>query len=127
MWWHISCFSSDDLHVRRVGHPFLPGRLLVSAFAVFGDLVRPKSFAGVFGAAPSVALATLAMASITHDGEYASVEARSMTAGALGLVAYGWLISWLLLRRRARTLLVASGALVLWAVVAFGIWAMLLR
>ena len=113
---------SGELAIR-----FFLGGLLVSAFAVFGDLVRPKSFAGVFGAAPSVALATLALASVTHDGEYASVEARSMIAGALGLAAYGWLVSWLLLRRRARTLLVASGALVLWAVVAFGIWAMLLR
>jgi len=32
----------------------------VSAFAVIGDLFKPKSFGGLFGAAPSVALATLA-------------------------------------------------------------------
>ncbi|HLZ26269.1 MAG TPA: DUF3147 family protein [Chloroflexota bacterium] len=106
---------------------FFLGGLLVSVFAVLGDVVRPKSFAGVFGAAPSVALVTLALVFISHGGEYASVEARSMIAGAVGLAAYGLLVSRLLLRRRARTLQVASAALGLWAVVAFGLWAMLLR
>jgi hypothetical protein len=38
-------------------------------------------------------------------------EARSTVAGSLGLVSYGWLVSWLLLRRRARTLVAASAAL----------------
>ena len=38
---------------------FLIGGLAVSSFAILGDLLRPKSFAGLFGAAPSVALATL--------------------------------------------------------------------
>ena len=41
---------------------FLVGGVVVSAFAVFSDALRPKSFAGLFGAAPSVALATLAIA-----------------------------------------------------------------
>jgi len=38
---------------------FLIGALVVSAFAVMGDLLKPKGFARLFGAAPSVALATL--------------------------------------------------------------------
>jgi transposase len=33
--------------------------IAVSAFAALGDTLRPKSFAGLFGAAPSIALATL--------------------------------------------------------------------
>ena len=41
---------------------FLIGGVAVSLFAVLGDLLRPKSFAGLFGAAPSVALATLGVA-----------------------------------------------------------------
>jgi hypothetical protein len=40
---------------------FIAGGVAVSAFAAFGDAVRPKSFAGLFGAAPSIALATLLM------------------------------------------------------------------
>jgi hypothetical protein len=38
---------------------FIVGGFLVSLFAIIGDVVRPKSFAGLFGAAPSIALATL--------------------------------------------------------------------
>jgi hypothetical protein len=38
---------------------FLLGGVVVSAFSMLGDMLRPKSFAGLFGAAPSVALATL--------------------------------------------------------------------
>ena len=38
---------------------FLIGGLIVSVFAVSGDILRPKTFAGIFGAAPSVALASL--------------------------------------------------------------------
>jgi hypothetical protein len=32
----------------------LAGGIVVSTFAVLGDVLRPKSFAGLFGAAPSV-------------------------------------------------------------------------
>ena len=38
---------------------FIIGGMFVSVFAILGDLLEPKSFAGLFGAAPSVALATL--------------------------------------------------------------------
>ena len=40
---------------------FLIGGVVVSVFAVIGDILKPKSFAGLFGAAPSVALATLGL------------------------------------------------------------------
>jgi len=44
---------------------FLVGGVIVSLFAVLGDVLQPKSFAGLFGAAPSVALATLALTMLT--------------------------------------------------------------
>src|SRR5580704_8438128 len=62
---------------------FLVGGLVVSSFAIIGDILRPKSFAGLFGAAPSVALATLAL-TVAGDGRlYAATEACSMIAGAI--------------------------------------------
>jgi len=67
---------------------FVVGGVIVSVFAVLGDVVRPKTLAGVFGAAPSVALATLALAYAKHGGDYASVEARSMLVGALAFGVY---------------------------------------
>src|SRR5258707_2116428 len=67
---------------------FLIGGIVVSCFAVLGDLFKPKSFAGLFGAAPSVALATLGLA-VVRDGKwYAATEDRSMIAGAIGFFVY---------------------------------------
>jgi hypothetical protein len=45
---------------------FVAGGVVVLAVASLGDMLRPKSFAGLFGAAPSVALATLALAFGEH-------------------------------------------------------------
>ena len=40
---------------------FIIGGVVVSIFAALGEVLRPKSFAGLFGAAPSIALATLGL------------------------------------------------------------------
>ena len=67
---------------------FCLGGFAVSAFAVLGDLFRPKSFAGLFGAAPSVAVATLAIAFWNQGAAYAALEGRSMMIGSLALCLY---------------------------------------
>jgi hypothetical protein len=46
---------------------FLVGAAVVSVFAIVGDLLKPKSFAGLFGAAPSVALATLGLTGASRN------------------------------------------------------------
>ena len=56
------CRSSGKRRDHRVRRPLLVGGIVVSVFAMLGDMLRPKSFAGLFGAAPSVALATLCIA-----------------------------------------------------------------
>ncbi len=49
----------------------LVGGVAVSGFSFLGGLLRPKTFAGLFAAAPSVALATLVL-TVAKDGkEYA--------------------------------------------------------
>jgi uncharacterized membrane protein (GlpM family) len=68
---------------------FVLGGLIVSLFAMTGEMFQPKTFAGLFGAAPSVAIATLAMAYVNQDGGYVAVEARSMLIGCAGLLVYG--------------------------------------
>ena len=66
---------------------FLTGGFIVSAFAVVANVLRPTGFAGLFSAAPSVALATLTL-TISSDGRtYAATEARSMIVGAGFVVA----------------------------------------
>jgi hypothetical protein len=64
-----------EMHVDYVIR-FIAGGVVVSVFAVLGDLLRPKSFAGLFGAAPSVALATLALAFWKDGSSYVATEGR---------------------------------------------------
>jgi hypothetical protein len=99
---------------------FVAGGILVSAFAVLGDVLRPKSFAGLFGAAPSIALATLSLALWKDGSDYVSVEARSMVLGALALAAYTVLVCQLLMRRRWSAPAATTSAILLWLVLALG-------
>jgi hypothetical protein len=52
---------------------FLVGGLMVSLFATVGDVLKPKGFAGLFGAAPSVAFATLRLSVFWIAGDYGPV------------------------------------------------------
>jgi phosphoglycerol transferase MdoB-like AlkP superfamily enzyme len=100
---------------------FIVGGALVSAFAMIGDVLRPKSFAGLFGAAPSVALATLGIAVYQHGAGYAAVQSQAMLAGALALVAYSVVVCHLLIRTRLRALPATLLSLFVWLIVAFGV------
>jgi hypothetical protein len=72
---------------------FLIGGAVISVFALLGDVLRPKSFAGLFGAAPSIALATVGMTIARHGKEYAATEARSMVLGAIAFCVYEYVMS----------------------------------
>jgi hypothetical protein len=100
---------------------FLIGGAVVSAFAILGDVVRPRSFAGLFGAAPSVALATLGIAVARHGGDYAALQGRSMALGAIALACYGFLVCQLLMRMRLSALPATLAALVAWLAIAFAL------
>jgi Protein of unknown function (DUF3147) len=67
---------------------FVIGGVAVSIFAVLSDICRPKSFAGLFGAAPSIALATLGLTIWNQGSGYAAIEGRSMIIGALAFGFY---------------------------------------
>jgi hypothetical protein len=100
---------------------FLVGGIVVSAFAMLGDVLRPKSFAGLFGAAPSVALATLGIAVYQHGAGYAALQSRSMMAGAIALVIYSVVVCHVLVRARLRALPATIVSLPAWLIVAFGL------
>ncbi len=105
---------------------FLVGGAVVSFFALVGDLFKPKSFAGLFAAAPSVALATLALTITRHGSAYAAAEARSMILGAVAFLIYVFVVGLLLLRHKLPakpvTLLLLPG----WLGAALGLWYVLL-
>lgn len=106
---------------------FLIGGTFVGLFAILGDIFRPKSFAGLFGAAPSIALATLSLTIVKHGHLYAATEARSMTAGAIAFFVYASAVSWILIRYKPPAVLATASLIPLWFVVAFGIWTLCLR
>ncbi|HEY6456094.1 MAG TPA: DUF3147 family protein [Steroidobacteraceae bacterium] len=108
---------SSDLVIR-----FVVGGGVVAAFAALGDVLRPKSFAGLFGAAPSVALATLGLTITSKGSSYAALEARSMMIGALAFVVYAHICARLLLRRTYHSALVTIAGLVPWLLLALGGW-----
>jgi hypothetical protein len=99
----------------------LAGGIAVSAFALAGDLLEPKTFAGLFGAAPSVALATLVLAIVKDGWEYASLEARSMILGAIAFFIYAVIVSRLLVGRKWPTLLVTCLSITVWFIAAFSL------
>jgi hypothetical protein len=100
---------------------FLVGGVAVSAFSMLGDILRPKSFAGLFGAAPSVALATLGIAVYRSGAGYAAQQIWAMTAGAIALAVYSVFVCQLLIRAWLRAVAATFLSLVVWLVVAFGL------
>jgi hypothetical protein len=106
---------------------FLVGGLFVSGFATLGSILKPKSFAGLFGAAPSIALATLGLTIATEGSWYAAREARSMIGGAIAFLVYAYSVMHLMVRFKPPTMLLTSALLFAWLAVALGIWSVVLR
>jgi hypothetical protein len=100
---------------------FLVGGLAVSFFAGLADVLRPRSFAGLFGAAPSIALATLTLTVSQRGASFAAVEGRSMLAGAVALAAYSAAVCLLLQRRRWHANSATLISIPVWFVIAFGL------
>jgi len=101
---------------------FLIGGAVVSIFAILGDGLKPKSFAGLVGAAPSIALATISLTVLKNGRSYADIEARSMIIGAIAFLIYACLVSRILLRYRSSVVLTTALSLAVWVLSALGLW-----
>jgi hypothetical protein len=101
---------------------FVIGGLVVSAFSLISDLLKPKTFAELFGAAPSVALATLVLTVLKHGKATAAIEACSMIAGAAALFLYASAASYVILRFKVGALGTSLGFLALWFGSAVRFW-----
>lgn len=97
---------------------FVAGGLIVCLFATTGAVSKRKSFAGLFGAAPSVALVSLTLALKSHGAAYTTVEARSMVAGAAALLAYSAVGALLIRRARLDALPAAATSFGAWFLIA---------
>src|SRR5581483_12481357 len=93
---------------------FVIGVMFVSSFAIIGDVLKPKRFAGLFGAAPSIALATLALTAAKDGKAYAAMEARSMIGGALAFAVYAWCACQIIMRYKIYPLRVTLLLIPVW-------------
>jgi hypothetical protein len=107
-----------DLLVR-----FLIGGVVVSVFALLGDVLRPKSFAGLFSAAPSIALATVSLTIYSEGKTYAAHESASMMLGAAAFAVYAVGASFILRRGHVSALSTAIALMPVWFGVSLGLWA----
>lgn len=96
----------------------LLGGTMVTFFAVVGRVLRPKWFAGLFAAAPSVAVASLAVTVVDKGHHDAAVAAYAMVFGAIGFVAFSICVRPLLAKTRATAATSISCAI--WVAVAVG-------
>lgn len=99
---------------------FLIGGAVVSLFAMLGDVLRPKSFAGLFSAAPSVALATLGLTIHKEGRTYAALEAKTMLLGAAAFLIYAALVSFTLRRFKISAITAGVGLMPIWFIVSLG-------
>lgn len=106
---------------------FLIGGAVVSAFAMLADATGPKSFAGIFGAAPSIALATLALTAHSEGVSYAAIEARSMIIGAGAFLIYACVASRVMWSSGRSPAQITLAGLALWLTVALSGWLLLTR
>lgn len=106
---------------------FLVGGAVVSFFAVLAEMVRPKSFAGLFSAAPSIALATIGITIARHGTAYAATESRTMVLGAIGFFCYASACSWILVYKKIGALTATSALLPVWLGVSLGLLFLVVR
>ena len=104
---------------------FLIGGMVVSLFAELGDIFRPKSFAGLFGVAPSIALATVGLTVHKSDPLFAAIEARSMVLGAIAFFFCALAVSYVLRRFKPAALVATISLMPLWLAVSFGLLALM--
>jgi uncharacterized membrane protein (GlpM family) len=92
------------------------GGILVTVFALISEIVKPKTFSGVFAAAPAVALAGLTVSGVAKGHHDIHRSGLGMIPGGVAMVAYCATV--VLLHRRLDALRAASAALVVWLAVA---------
>jgi len=108
------------MSIALIGLKALVGGLAVVGFSLVGQAGHPKRFAGLFSAAPSVALASLAMTAVAKGAGATLPYAQGMLIGSAGMIAY-CLVS-LVLINRLHALVGSILAWLAWFAVAGGLY-----
>jgi uncharacterized membrane protein (GlpM family) len=100
---------SDLLVVALKG---LAGGTLVIMFALLSEMLEPKRFAGLFSAAPAVAIAGLALTLVSKSAHDARENSVGMLAGSIGMLCYA--LATVRMMHSARSLASSMLGLVAW-------------
>lgn len=103
----------------------LIGGVLVVIFSLVGESIKPRRHAGIASAAPSIALASLAITLVVSGAASARNLAIGMTAGSMALIAWCLVAGYAV--KRYGALRGSAAATGVWCVVAFALWAAVLR
>jgi hypothetical protein len=98
----------------------LAGGVLVMVFALIGEIVKPKAFSGLFSAAPSVAVASLAITVVAESPAKARQASIGMVIGGVAMAVCCILA--VVTIPRIRSLGGSLAAWVGWAAVDFGLY-----
>lgn len=101
----------------------LNGGILVVAFALVAETLIPKRFAGLFAAAPSIAIANLIVVAVADGDSEADASADGMLIGAGAMSAA--CLAGTLVMRRANALRGAATVCVLWSLIAISAYLVL--
>src|SRR4051794_5211415 len=102
--------------VAEVALKALAGGLLVLAFAAIAQVLSPKRFAGIFSAAPSVALGSLLVTAMFSGHQDIASAGKGMVVGAVAFTVY--CLAAVPLVRRWGAWWGSAAALVAWGIVA---------
>lgn len=103
-----------------LGIRVVAGGVFVVLFAMFSDALKPKMFAGLFSAAPSVATASLLVTGLATGAAKDQNYAMGMIVGAAGLVCYS--LAAAILVKHLGSISGSILAWVAWAVPALGLF-----
>jgi len=107
----------DDLILR-----FALGGAAVSAFSALAELFKPKTFSGILGAAPAVALVSLAIAFHQRGRGVVRDHALGMICGSVGFLAYAVACVFVTANSRLPVWLGAALCWLVWFLVAAAAW-----
>jgi len=98
----VARFRRCHLTIGNLLLRFALGGGLVSFFAALGSCFKPKTFAGLFGAAPPVALVSLGIAFVQQNPAHIRALTSSMVLGAIALCFYSGCCALLIQRKNKR-------------------------
>ncbi len=101
------------------------GGCAVILFSLVSEVLKPKEFAGLFSAVPSVATASLLVAMLQKGHRSVEMHAMGMIVGGVGIVLYCLVGTYLVRHLRAK--LGSLAAAPVWFATAIGGYALFLR